>query len=289
MSIASLFQPDHTVLSFEVFPPKRTSSIQTIYSTLDELKDLLPDFISVTYGAGGNLADNSTCEIASIIQNKYGIQALAHLTCVNGSKEDIRTMLGRFREQGIHNILALRGDKNPDLPPKTDFMYASELISFIKKEDPSFSLSGACYPEGHTECDSLVEDVKNLRKKVDAGAEHLVSQLFFDNSAFYSFVERARIAGIEVPIEAGIMPVVNKSQIERMVSLCGASLPAKFTKMMSRYDGNPDAMRDAGIAYAVDQIVDLISNGVQGIHLYTMNNPYVARRIAESVSSLLNI
>ena len=168
-------------------------------------------------------------------------------------------------------------------------MYASELISFIKKEDPSFSLSGACYPEGHTECDSLVEDVKNLRKKVDAGAEHLVSQLFFDNSAFYSFVERARIAGIEVPIEAGIMPVVNKSQIERMVSLCGASLPAKFTKMMSRYDGNPDAMRDAGIAYAVDQIVDLISNGVQGIHLYTMNNPYVARRIAESVSSLLNI
>ncbi len=288
MKISSLFKPGKTVLSFEVFPPKKTSSIDTIYSTLDELKDLSPDFISVTYGAGGNLADNSTCEIASIIKNKYHIESLAHLTCVSCGKEDIREILKRFKENGIENILALRGDENPDRPAKTDFRYASELITFIKNEDPSFGISGACYPEGHIASDSLVEDIKNLRKKVDAGAEHLVSQLFFDNSAFYSFVERARIAGIETPIEAGIMPVVNKSQIERMVSLCGASLPSKFTRMMSRYDGKPEAIRDAGIAYAVDQIVDLISNGVQGIHLYTMNNPYVARRITESIRSMLN-
>ncbi|MCO7138098.1 methylenetetrahydrofolate reductase [NAD(P)H] [[Clostridium] leptum] len=286
MSIAQLFETKSTVFSFEVFPPKRTSPIETIYSTLDELQELHPDFISVTYGAGGNLADNSTCEIASIIKNHYHIEPLAHLTCVNSTEQEIMEVLGRLKQNGIENILALRGDISPDRPPKTDFAHASDLISFIKKQG-GFHVSGACYPEGHIECDSLVDDVLHLRQKVDAGAEHLVSQLFFDNDSFYRFVERARIAGIQVPIEAGIMPVVNKKQIERMVSLCGASLPPKFTKVMSRYEHNPQALRDAGIAYAIDQIVDLVSNNVQGIHLYTMNNPYVARRISESVSSLL--
>ena len=288
MKIASKFNKNKTVFSLEIFPPKKTSPIDTIFNTLDELKDLNPDFMSVTYGAGGNLADSSTCDIASIIKNKYKIEPLAHLTCVNCSKDDIKIILSKLKENNIENIMALRGDINPDIPPKKDFRYASELVAFIK-EQGGFNLSGACYAEGHVETESLVDDVLNLRKKVDAGAEHLISQLFFDNKSFYSFIERARIAGINVPIEAGIMPVVNKKQIERMVSLSGASLPSKFTKIMQRYENHPDALRDAGIAYAIDQIVDLVSNGVDGIHLYTMNNPYIARKISESVSTLMKI
>ncbi|NLN82248.1 MAG: methylenetetrahydrofolate reductase [NAD(P)H] [Clostridiales bacterium] len=287
MSIAELFKKKKIVYSFEIFPPKRTSPIDTIYSTLDQLEGLHPDFISVTYGAGGNPADSSTCDIASIVKNKYNIEPLAHLTCVNNSRDDILEILGKLKERGIMNIMALRGDKRPDIPPKTDFRYASELVEFIRSQG-GFHVSGACYPHGHPESETLVDDVLNLRKKVDAGAEHLISQLFFDNSVFYSFLERARIAGINVPIEAGIMPVLNKNQIERMVSLSAANLPAKFTKMISRYEHNPEALRDAGIAYAVDQIVDLIANGVQGIHLYTMNNPLVARRISESIASLIS-
>lgn len=286
MKIKDMFGKGKTIFSFEIFPPKKTSPIETIYETLDGLKDLDPAFISVTYGAGGNAADGTACTIASDIKHKYGIESAAHLTCVNSTRADIETILGDFRSYGIENILALRGDINPDKPPKEDFRYASELIAFIK-EHGDFGISGACYPEGHINSETLADDVLNLKKKVDAGAEHLMSQLFFDNSCFYSFLERTQIAGINVPIEAGIMPVVNKKQIERMVSMCGASLPSKFTKMMQRYENNPEALRDAGIAYAVDQIVDLISSGVDGIHLYTMNNPYVARRISESISSLL--
>ena len=285
MEISKLFK-DRTVFSFEVFPPKKTSPIDTIYKTLDGLKDLKPDFISVTYGAGGNTADSSTCDIASIIKNEYNIEALAHLTCVNSSMDDIDIILKQLKENNIENVLALRGDINPDNPPKDDFRYASELISYIK-EKGGFNLSGACYPEIHLEAKDMITDILNLKKKVDAGASHLISQLFFDNNAFYSFVEKAKIAGINIPIEAGIMPVVNKNQIERMVSLCGASLPAKFSKIMQRFEHNPEALRDAGIAYAVDQIVDLVSNGVDGIHLYTMNNPYIAKKISESVVSII--
>ena len=195
-------------------------------------------------------------------------------------------ILGEFKKHGISNILALRGDINPDIPPKSDFKYASDLISFIKQHG-DFDIAGACYPEGHMETDNLVTDVLNLKKKIEAGAEHLISQLFFDNSYFYSFLERTQIAGIDVPIEAGIMPVTNKGQIERMVSMCGASLPSKFAKMIQKYEHSPEALRDAGIAYAIDQIVDLVSNGVDGIHLYTMNNPYVAKRISEAVESII--
>ena len=286
MQISRIFEQKKTVLSLEVFPPKKTSSIDTIYTTLDDLKELRPDFISVTYGAGGNAGDTTTCEIASAIRNQYGIEPLAHLTCVNYTRNEMEKILDTLKINGIENILALRGDINPDIPPKEEFHYASELVSFIR-ERGDFHVSGACYPEGHISSESLVADVLNLKKKVDAGAEHLISQLFFDNSHFYSFLERARIAGIEVPIEAGIMPVVNKAQIERMVTLCGASLPAKFTKMMQRFEHSPEAMRDAGIAYAVDQIVDLISQGVDGIHLYTMNNSYIAKRIYGSISGLI--
>lgn len=286
MKLAQLFNEEKTVFSFEVFPPKRDNPIQTIYDTLDQLQDLKPDFISVTYGASGSLADNSTCEIASAIKHKYGIESAAHLTCVNSTREEVTEVLRRLDESGVENILALRGDLVPDVPPKKDFRHANELISFIRDTDYDFGISGACYPEGHLDSRNQVEDILNLKKKVDAGAEHLISQLFFDNQLFYDFLDKARIAGINVPIEAGIMPVTNKKQIERMVSLCGASLPAKFTKMMSRYENRPEALRDAGIAYAVNQIVDLISCGVDGVHLYTMNNPYIARRICQSVQTL---
>lgn len=287
MQIASLFNQNRTVLSLEVFPPRKTSPIDTIYKTLDNLKDIQPDFISVTYGAGGNAGDTSTADIASNILHNYGILPLAHLTCVNYTRQEIGQILDSLREKEIKNVLALRGDINPDIPPKREFSYASELVEYIKDKG-GFYISGACYPEGHVNAENVDEDIKNLKLKVDAGAQHLISQLFFDNAHFYNFIEKVRRVGIKVPIQAGIMPIINKSQIERMVTLCGASLPAKFTKMMQRFEHSPEAIKEAGIAYAVDQIVDLVSQGVDGIHLYTMNNPYVARRINESIKGIIH-
>lgn len=285
MKTSNIFK-NKTVLSLEVFPPRRTAPINIIYDTLDGLKGLNPDFISVTYGAGGSEMNTATLEIASSIQNHYGIESVAHLPCINLTKSDVLELLDGFRQAGIENILALRGDINPDFTPKQDFRYASELVSFIK-DNGDFNVIGACYPEGHNESQSLAEDIRNLKTKVDAGTDQLITQLFFDNDFFYSFRERARQAGINVPIQAGIMPVVNKKQIERMVSLCGVKLPRKFVSMMSKYEHNPAAMRDAGIAYAVDQIVDLMAEGVDGIHLYTMNNPYIAQKIYAAIRSLL--
>jgi methylenetetrahydrofolate reductase (NADPH) len=286
MQIASLFQKNRPVLSLEVFPPKKTSPIDIIYKTLDNLKDLQPDFISVTYGAGGNAGDTSTADIASNILHKYGILPLAHLTCVNYTKIEIGQILDSLKEKEIKNVLALRGDINPDIPPKKEFSYASDLVKYIKDKG-DFFISGACYPEGHLDAEDIDKDIEHLKLKVEAGAQHLISQLFFDNSHFYNFIDKTRKAGITVPIQAGIMPVINKSQIERMVTLCGASIPSKFSKMMQRFEHSPEAIKEAGIAYAVDQIVDLISQGVDGIHLYTMNNPYVARRITESIKGII--
>lgn len=288
MKIPELFKNGKTVFSFEIFPPKKNGSIDTVYETLDQLADLRPDFISVTYGAGGSIPGCSTREIVSIIKEKYHTESIAHLTCVNSTKEDIDRVIGEFEQHGIENVLALRGDINPDIPPKEDFKHASDLIEYMKQRS-SLSFSGACYPEGHLESESLDKDIENLKRKVDAGAQHLISQLFFDNDCFYRFLEKARAAGINVPIEAGIMPCVNANSIKRMVSLCGASLPHKFTKLIARFGENPDAMRDAGIAYANDQIIDLVSSGVDGIHLYTMNNPYVARKISEGVSGIIRV
>ena len=285
MKTSELFKTKR-VLSFEIFPPKRTDSVNTIFDTVNELKGLNPDFISVTYGAGGSESNTDTLTIASAIKNNYGIESVAHLPCINLTKGEVLKVLEDFRGAGIENILALRGDVNPAFTPKNDFKYATELISFIK-ENGDFNIIGACYPEGHKECPTIIEDIRNLKSKVDAGANQLVTQLFFDNNYFYSFRERAVIAGINVPIEAGIMPVVNKKQIERMVSLCGVNLPKKFLSIMDRYENNPIAIRDAGIAYAIDQIVDLIAQGVDGIHLYTMNNPYIAHRIHEAINTLL--
>lgn len=286
MKICELFKKDHTVFSFEIFPPKKDGSIETVYKTLDELTDLTPDFISVTYGAGGSNPGCSTREIASIIKDKYHTESIAHLTCVNSTKTDIDRVMDEFKTYGIENVLALRGDINPDIEPKKEFLHACDLIAYMR-ERSDLGFSGACYPEGHPEAGSLDEDIANLKLKVDAGASHLMSQLFFDNDMFYRFLEKARAAGINVPVEAGIMPCINAKQIQRMITMCGASLPHKFTRLIARYGDNPEAMRDAGIAYAVDQIIDLAANGVDGIHLYTMNNPYVARKISESVSRVI--
>lgn len=284
MKIKDLFEKK-TVFSFEVFPPKKTSSVEVIYKTLDELHDLNPDFISVTFGAGGSSNNQFACDVATRIKES-GIIPMIHLPCINYTKEEISNTLDEIKKRGIENILALRGDKNPDIEPKNDFPHASDLITFINSKG-NFDIAGACYPECHPDSDSIIDDIMNLKKKVDAGATHLISQLFFDNDSFYDFQEKTVLAGINVPIEAGIMPVVNKNQIERMVTTCGASLPRKFVRIMQKYEDNPEALRDAGIAYAINQIVDLVASGVDGIHLYTMNNPYVARKISEAVSGII--
>lgn len=284
MHVKEMFK-DRMVFSFEVFPPKKTSSIDVIYNTLDELRDLRPDFISVTFSAGGSSNNALACEIASKIKNN-GVVPMIHLPCINYTREEIADTLLEIKNRGIENILALRGDINPDIPPKKEFKYASDLIEFIRSQG-NFDIAGACYPECHPDASSLDVDILNLKRKVEAGADHLISQLFFDNSSFYEFLWKARAAGINVPIEAGIMPVVNKNQIERMVTTCGASLPKKFVKIMQKFEHSPEALRDAGIAYAVNQIVDLAASGVDGIHLYTMNNAYVARKISEAVSGII--
>ena len=289
MKLCELFGKGKTVFSCEVFPPKKSSPVDSIYRTLDGLKDIRPDFISVTFGAGGSSTVNQTThEIAAIVQNQYGISSLAHLTCVGAGREDVDRILAQLRADGVDNVLALRGDVSPDYPPKTDFAHASDLISYIRKHS-DIGISAACYPEGHPESPDPVSDIRYLKEKVDAGAQHLVSQLFFDNEDFYRFLERCRIAGISVPIEAGVMPVLSAASIQRMVSLCGASMPRKLTRLLARYGGHPQALREAGIAYAIDQICDLIAGGVDGIHLYTMNNPEVSRQIADRLASIRTV
>ena len=286
MKIESKFQKKKPVLSFEIFPPKRDKAIQNIDETLAILSELNPDFISVTFGAGGSHTDNQTVELAKRIKHQYGIDPLVHLTCLNSSKFEICELLEELKEAEIDSILALRGDKNPAVEEKQDFRYASDLVKFIRQYG-DFSISGACYPECHTESKNKIEDIAYLKEKVDSGVQHLISQLFFDNNAFYSFREHIQIAGMHVPVEAGIMPVINKAQIERMVTLCGASLPEKFSRVMHKYEDNKEALFDAGMAYAINQIVDLLAHDVDGIHIYTMNNPIVAKRICDGIKNLI--
>ena len=288
MKIPELFEQKKPVFSLEIFPPKKKANIDTIYDTVAKLAECNPDFISVTYGAGGNLADNSTCEIASNIKKKYGIETAAHLTCVNSTREDVKEMIGRFQAADIRNVLALRGDIVPDQEIKKDFEHANELaIEIQRKCNDDIEILGACYPEGHYESRSLDEDIHNLKYKIGDGVKALITQLFFDNQLFYEFIGKARMMGIRVPISAGIMPIVNSRQIERTVALSGASLPHEFTKMIGLYENDPEGLFDAGIEYAVNQIRDLITNGVDGIHLYIMNNPEVARRVYEDIKDLL--
>lgn len=286
MRINELFNSKELVFSFEIFPPKSTSSVNTIYKTLEELKDLTPDFISVTYGAGGSLKNNRTIELSSLVKERYGVEAVAHLTCINSTKSEIDYILDDLKANGIENILALRGDMLKGVTLKGDFKYAYELISHIK-ERGDFNIAAACYPEGHIRGRDIKEDMIHLKLKEESGATHFISQLFFDNNYFYNFLEQKEKLNIKSSVEAGIMPVTNKAQIERITSLCGAKVPEKFIKIMNKYEYDKEALRDAGIAYAVEQIVDLVSSGVQGIHLYTMNNPYVARKISESITSII--
>ena len=287
MKIDELFDSKELVFSFEIFPPKVTSPISTVYKTLEELNDLKPDFISVTYGAGGSLTNNRTTELSSLVKEKYGVESVAHLTCISSTKDEIDIILDDLKSHGIENILALRGDIPVGQDPKGEFNYAYELISHIKKRG-DFNILGACYPEGHVRGRDLKEDMMHLKLKEEMGATHFISQLFFDNNYFYDMLEEKDKLGIKSPIQAGIMPVVNKNQIERISSLCGAHIPEKFIKIMNKYEHDKDALREAGIAYAVEQIVDLVSSGVDGIHLYTMNNPYVARRIHDNINTIIN-
>ena len=286
MNISTLFQQKKTVFSVEIFPPKRTDGIDTLYKSLDRIAAIKPDYISVTYSAGGSATNELTGRIAADIKTRYGIEPLPHLTCLYNTREQDRAQLDSLAQNGIENILALRGDRRPDMEVCHDFSYASDLAAFIR-DNSSFNCVGACYPEGHPEAPGRARDVRNLKYKIDAGVTHLNSQLFLDNDDFYSFLELCEAADINVPIEAGIMPLMSKSQIERMIIGFGASMPRKFSRIISRYENDPDGLFKAGIAYAIGQIIDLISQGVSGIHLYTMNRPDVAETIYDSIKSML--
>lgn len=273
-------------LSFEIFPPKKDTELQNIDETLEVLAELEPDFISVTFGAGGSSNCNRTNELAKKIKYEYNIEPVVHLTCLHYDKNEIDEFAKVLRSEGIENILALRGDPNPNAGAKDDFRHSSDLISYLK-DDYDFCFLGACYPECHPESPSNVSEIKSLKKKVDAGAEVLLSQLFFDNDIFYRFHEECEIAGIDVPVIPGVMPVINAAQIKRMVSLCNASFPKRFQRIISRYEDNKEALFDAGMSYCLSQIIDLLVSDIKGIHLYTMNNPLVARRICEGIKNII--
>ena len=273
-------------LSFEIFPPKKDAELDNIDDTLDVLCELDPDYISVTFGAGGSVNGNRTVEIAKRIKNKYGIEPVVHLTCLHYSKDEIDRMAENIAREGIQNVLALRGDRTPKLEEKNDFKHSTDLIAYLK-EKYDFCFLAACYPECHPESENKIADFNALKRKVDAGAEVLLSQLFFDNELFFDFRERCRIGDINVPIIPGVMPVINAAQIKRMVSICNASFPERFKRIIEKYEDNKEALFDAGMSYALSQVIDLLVSDIEGIHLYTMNNPQVARRICEGIKNIV--
>lgn len=286
MKISEIHEQKKNVLSFEIFPPKKDSELKNIDATLEILAELKPDFISVTFGAGGSSNNNRTIELAKKIKEVYHVEPVVHLTCLCYDKKEIDEFSKILTSEGIQNVLALRGDRNPNVPEKNEFKHASELISYLQQKG-DFCIAGACYPECHPESQSMEDEISNLKKKVDAGAKVLLSQLFFDNDYFYDFVKESKNAGIQVPITPGIMPVINAAQIKRMVTMCGASLPERFERIIHKYEDNKEALFDAGMSYALSQIIDLLANDVDGIHLYTMNNPVVARKICEGIRHLI--
>ena len=286
MKLSELFSKDKPTLSFEVFPPKTHDLYDKVEAAAMEIAALSPDYMSVTYGAGGGTS-LYTCGIAAEIEEKFSVPALAHLTCISSTKEAVHTQLNALKEAGIHNILALRGDMPKDgenLP--REYKYASELIEEIR-EAGDFCIGGACYPEGHLECTSLEEDIVNIGKKVEAGCEFLTTQMFFDNDILYRYIDMLRKKGIFVPIVAGIMPITNARQIYRSCELSGTVLPKRFIKIAERYGDNPDAMMQAGIAYATEQIIDLYASGIKNVHVYSMNKPEVARKIQANLSEII--
>lgn len=290
MKINELLEKRPT-LSFEIFPPKNNENdIDSIYQTIDELASLKPDFISVTYGANGSTSKN-TSKIASTIKNKYDIEAVAHLTCMNNSKEDLKDIIDELKANNIENILSLRGDypKNGDGINHGDFKYASELNNYINELYPDeFCISGGCYPEIHYEAKSFEEDLLNLKKKVDAGAKYLVTQIFFDNQYYYRLVREARKIGINVPILAGIMPASNPKQLRNVAKMSNCSIPYELSAMIDRFAGDNKAGKEIGLHYATAQIIDLMTHGVDGIHIYTMNKPEIAKEILKRTENIRN-
>ena len=286
MKIVDLFARPGISVSFEVFPPKRESDFPQVQQVVREIASLSPAFLSVTFGAGGRTPQN-TLRIAEQVQ-QCGVPALAHLTCVSSTRDQVDSVLSEFQAHGIENILALRGDvpSGGEFPLPGQYRYASELVREIKARG-GFCVGAACYPEGHVECDHKEEDIDHLREKVDCGCDFLTTQMFFDNNIFYNFLYRILAKGIRIPVAAGIMPVTNSRQIRRICALSGTALPPRFKAIVDRFSDDPAAMKQAGVAYATEQIIDLIANGVRAVHIYTMNRPDVARRIVENLSEIL--
>lgn len=285
MKITDIIKEDRLSLSFEVFPPKTDDKFEKVKFAIEEIAELKPSFMSVTYGAGGGTS-KYTVDIARDIRER-GVTSIAHLTCVSSSRQQVRDMLDKLRANGIENILALRGDIPEGLDrTNLEYRYASELVYEIK-EYGGFCIGGACYPETHPESSSSMEDIANIKKKVDAGVEFLTTQMFFDNDIYYNFLYRLREAGVNVPVIAGIMPITSAKQIERVVSISQNALPQRFLRIVDRFKDNPKAMKQAGIAYATEQIVDLYANGVKAVHIYSMNNPSVVEALQNNVSEII--
>lgn len=290
MKLRELLNSDKVTLSFEVFPPKIGGSFENVYNAAMGVAGLNPPYMSVTCGAGGSTGGN-TLRIAKDIQDKYNVTAIAHLTCVGAKADTIKDALDAMKEAGIENILALRGDRPKDYEgdPFIDYHYASELITSIREnyDENDFCIGGACYPEGHVDAAGKAEDIDNLRKKVEAGCEFLTTQMFFDNNIFYNFLYRVRDKGIKVPVIPGIMPITRATQVANAVNMSGSNMPERFRNLVDRFGDNPEAMQQAGIAYATDQIIDLIANGVNHIHVYSMNKPEVARALQNNLSKIV--
>ena len=286
MYIRDLFKKDAITMSLEIFPPKPGADAEKMYEVVGRITDLKPDFISVTYGAGGSTS-KTTVDIADFVQAQ-GVTALAHLTCVGSTKEDIDQALDGLKAHGVHNVLALRGDipQGEDFPSPQHYRYANELVEEIRTRG-DFCIGAACYPEGHVESSSQAEDIEYVRQKVLAGCDFLTTQMFFDNNILYRFLYRLLRQDVSVPVLAGIMPVTNRKQIERILRMSGTALPPRFLSILDRFGGDPKSMRQAGVAYATEQIIDLIANGVNHIHLYTMNKPDIAADILGNLSSIL--
>ena len=286
MDLMEKFRSKQLVVSFEVFPPKNDAAYAPVEAAVDALASFSPDFISVTYGAGGGTSVN-TPKIAAHIENDLHIPAMAHLTCASSDKQPVHNVLQDLKTRGVRNVLALRGDLPENFVPDDDYYrYASELVKAVR-EFGGFTVGAACYPEGHVEAASPEQDLENLKRKVDCGVDFLVTQMFFDNSVLYSFLYRALKKGIDIPVCAGIMPVMNPKQIARSCKLSGTTLPARLKTVVDKFADDPQAMQQAGIAYATEQIIELVANGVSGIHIYTMNRPEVAGAIMRNLSSIL--
>lgn len=283
MKLLDLFKKEETVVSFEIFPPKQTITLDSIFKTTEGLQTLHPDFISITYGAGGSASDR-TIETADKIKNTYGVEALAHLTCINSHKDDIDIMLNQLQTHKIENILAMRGDypldKNSCKDKENTYQYAKDLIAHIKSKH-DFCIAAAAYPEGHLECPNLSADTSHLKEKIDSGTDFLITQIFFDNTVLYHFLERIRQMNIKIPVCAGIMPLLNIRQVARIQGLCGASIPKPLQAIIEKYENLPSDFEKAGIEYACNQIKDLVANKIEGIHLYTMNKLDQSKTIIE--------